>query len=244
MTILFLSDMHLHNACIQNKVIACIEMHKPYLKQLYLLGDIFNVWIGDEQRLEEHLQPFMHCIKGLKKLNIDVFIMHGNRDFLMGSVLCAYLNCVLLPDPYILHYSGKKFLLTHGDILCTNDVAYQRLRRILRNKYVQWFFLKLPYSYRQNIAMYIRKKSKGKINYTKKTLNAKYDINMNGLENWYHRYAFDIVIHGHTHQSYHYYTKDYQRIVLSDWHKHGGTYAIIQAENIENINIELKTYYE
>jgi UDP-2,3-diacylglucosamine hydrolase len=241
MTLLFLSDMHLQDTSIQNNVIDCIEKHRPHLKQLYLLGDIFNTWIGDEQRLDKNLQKFMLYIKNLKSFNIDVFMMHGNRDFLMGNDLCAYLNCVLLADPYILNHHNKKILLTHGDFLCTHDIAYQRLRCIVRNKYIQKLFLSLPYAWRKNIAEYIRNSSKKHTQTSlKHTLNIKYDVNLDEIENWHTKYQFDIILHGHTHQSYHYYNQHYQRVVLSDWHKHGGTYAVIYSN--EN-TLKLETFY-
>jgi UDP-2,3-diacylglucosamine hydrolase len=244
---IFISDTHLGNiedGNIAQVIINCLKLYENELDSLYLLGDIFNVWVGDEQKSQPEIQNFLNYIISLSAKNIKVFIMHGNRDFLMGEDLCKHLNAKLLQDPYLIDINNKKVLLTHGDLLCTDDKPYQRLRKIVHNKIIQNLFLALAYKLRYGIAIYMRKLSmrkhlkniqqntKHKYKQEYKYKDKELDINLNELEAWYQTHKFDTVIHGHTHKTALYAYDNYNRMVLSDWHEDGGTYAIFDGNNI------------
>ncbi len=243
---LFISDTHLgssEDGNIQSLVINCIKSYAEQgkLDNLYLLGDIFNFWIGDEQINQPQIQDFLNYLIQLSLNGIKIFIMQGNRDFLMGKNLCNYLNCRLLPDPYILNlYSGNqdiKLLLTHGDLLCTDDKNYQLLRKVVNNQRLQKIFLYFPYKIREKIALYMRKlsirKQQQSLKNNQKNKNRyNFDINYQALDLWHKKYNFDVLIHGHTHNTkLHKYT-NYTRMVLSDWHKDGGTYAVFDGTKL------------
>jgi len=239
MAILFISDTHLGEGSkdsyiTQNIVIDCIKQHQKTLTDLYLLGDIFNIWIGDAQRFDEKLLPFINYLQSIAN-TCNIYFMHGNRDFLVNHNFCKHIPCKLINDPTCITLDTKKILLTHGDLLCIDDINYQKLRKIIRRTWIQKIFLSIPYKIRYNIANFMRKLSiKSQKSIISQSKNyKKVDVNLQELNAWYLKYGFDILLHGHTHVSGKYIYQGYERLVLSDWHSDGGTYAIFDGKELK-----------
>ncbi|HSN70241.1 MAG TPA: UDP-2,3-diacylglucosamine diphosphatase, partial [Steroidobacteraceae bacterium] len=148
--------------------------------------------------------------------------MHGNRDFLIGSRFAAETGIELLADGTVVDVEGHKVLLMHGDVLCTDDRSYQRLRRIVRNPIVQWLFRRLPLARRQRLANRIREGSR---EHTTMTAAAIMDVNPGAVRGAFERHGVDLLVHGHTHRPrvhrHDLATGHGTRIVLGDWHDQG-----------------------
>lgn len=194
---------------------------------LILLGDIFNVWFGDDVALNssepwlvESLSHIQHCAQ-----HIPVYFVHGNRDFLMGETLYQQLGVHALPEQCLLQTEAGLLFISHGDELCTHDKGYMRLRHLLRNPTLQKLFLNFPLSWRQKIAHYLRQRSHS-AQQQSMTYHQNYDINPVALQQIIQHYPdIDYVIHGHTHkEAIHPINtmlgmtdKPRTRYVLSDW---------------------------
>lgn len=196
-----------------------LEQAADACEHLILVGDIFNAWIGDEQiRAPE---PWLHtALQHLQQFSQrkKLYLVRGNRDFLIGKELATFLQAELLPDQLILRTDAFEFLLMHGDELCTDDHSYQRFRRIVRHKLTQALFYSLSLKSRQRIANFFRKRSKAAgqhKTYQITDVNAGACLDIMLLNNQ------PTLIHGHTHRpTLHHLDAqhpDYRRIVLPDW---------------------------
>jgi len=186
--------------------------------QLYLMGDTFEVWVGDDISLDLYPQTIA-SLKALTHLGCQIFVQYGNRDFLMGSAFEKATGCQILLQPYEINLSNISLLLLHGDQLCTEDYEYQRMRRFVRNPLVQWLFLKLPKSKRQAIANKLRNKSKDS---TRDKQAVTMDVTQAAVEDMMLNHSnCKSIVHGHTHKpEHHRFTakgQPYERIVLGDW---------------------------
>src|SRR5512137_2087133 len=141
---LFISDLHLDPASpgIQQQFLAFLESEARSARALYILGDLFEVWLGDDDPAPAS-RAVVHALRALTDAGVPCFVMHGNRDFLIGERFCRETGATLLPDGAVVDLYGQRALLMHGDVLCTDDVSYQRLRRIVRNPAVKWIFRRL-----------------------------------------------------------------------------------------------------
>lgn len=221
MTVLFISDLHLDGSRpeITELFLEFLEEEARKASSLYILGDFFEVWIGDDDDDLHHAQV-MAGLQALTAAGVPVYLMHGNRDFLIGRRFAERTGVKLLADPTVIDLAGGPTLLMHGDSLCTDDLQYQRARRFLRNPLVQGIYLALPLSLRRRIATYARSKSK-----TDTAAKAAYimDVNQNAVESAMTRHGATRLIHGHTHRpAVHRFRskdgKDMERIVLGDWY--------------------------
>ncbi len=218
----FISDLHLGKESAQ--ITGCFldflrnMMADKKTEALYILGDLFEVWVGNDDNA-----PWLEEICGeLKKLSdhpIKLYIMQGNRDFLLGKLWAEKCGAVLLPDPVLINLYNTPILLTHGDLLCTDDIQYQRWRKVAHCNFLQKIFLSLPLSWRQSIANKLRKKSRQHTQYLSPT---KMDVSLSTVEEWIKRYEVTQIIHGHTHRPAVHKTDTYTRYVLPDWHPKGG----------------------
>ena len=160
MTILFASDMHLEDQRpdILRAFFRMLDEQKPGLKQLYLLGDIFEVWLGDDTP-SASADSLADKLAELTQSGVAVFLLHGNRDFLIGPTYAARCGATLLQEPVILTVAGRSAVLLHGDVLCTQDTDYMAFRRMVRDP--QWIaqFLEKPLEERIAIGRALRKKS-------------------------------------------------------------------------------------
>ena len=160
MTTLFISDLHLTPSDPARIKLATdfLKTHASQCSSLYILGDLFNTWLGDDI-VPTEFTPFTDELKSLHQHGIKTYLMVGNRDFMMGKAFAKQVGCELLKDEYVIDLYGVKTLLLHGDTLCIDDVSYQKYRKWTRIPALQWCFRHLPKSYRQSISDKIKQKS-------------------------------------------------------------------------------------
>ncbi|MDY0248726.1 MAG: UDP-2,3-diacylglucosamine diphosphatase [Pseudomonas sp.] len=218
--ILLISDLHLHEERpdITGAFLAFLQQHAKHAQTLYILGDFFEVWIGDDA-----ITPFQRSIaEALSEVaatGTQIFLMHGNRDFLIGDAFCEQADCQLLKDPSVVQLAGEQVLLMHGDSLCTSDHSYIHLRRVLRNPLILFILRNLPLRTRQRLAGDLRQKSKTS---TRMKASDITDVNHEEVARVMAQYKVRTLIHGHTHRpAVHDLGNEKQRIVLGDWDTQG-----------------------
>lgn len=221
----FISDLHLCDSRpqITRAFIQFLEKTAAKAQALYILGDLFEYWAGDDV-LETGLhQPIITALKNLNASSVKVFFMAGNRDFLIGEGFAKATGISILPDPSIIMLYGKPVLLSHGDALCTDDVAYQQFRRQVRNDAWQTQFLSQPLAMRITTIEQLRVNSEQE----KSTKSMQImDVNTAAIDDLLRRFSCPpLLIHGHTHRPMqHFHTidgKTCERWVLGDWYEQG-----------------------
>ena len=223
MTTLFISDLHLEAARpdITEQFVALLRGEAASAEALYILGDLFEQWIGDDDPDPEKLR-IIRALRALTSSGVRCFLLHGNRDFLIGRRFAKSSGVQLLPDGTVIDLYGQRVLLLHGDVLCTDDHSYQRLRKIVRNPLVQLIFRTLSLRQRQRLAEKIRAGSKHHIGAVAAYIM---DVNPQAVLDTLLHYGVDIMVHGHTHRpAIHQLAgngKSATRIVLGDWHTQG-----------------------
>lgn len=228
MATLFISDLHL---CAQRPAI--INLFLDFLRQraaradaLYILGDLFEYWIGDDAAREAEFAPIVDALHALTQGGTPACILHGNRDFLIGADFEKASGCRLLPDPSLIDLNGERVLLMHGDTLCTDDVAYLNFRRMVRDP--QWItgFLGKTVDERNAVVRNLRETSKAAMAEKKPEIM---DVNAITVETVMRQHAVRHLIHGHTHRpAQHEFLLDGQRVrrtVLGDWYEQGSVLA-------------------
>lgn len=217
----FISDLHLHASEPQTfKAWADYLLH-THADALFILGDLFEVWVGDDLVTDPVTAPSHgefegQCAAVLKAASkrLDVFFMHGNRDFLVGSALMAQCGATMLADPTVLCGQGARWLLSHGDVLCLGDVAYQSFRALVRSEAWQRDFLAQPLSQRLATARGLRAQSEAR----KKMSPEFIDVDDAAARQWLQGAGASTLIHGHTHRpADHDLGNGLRRLVLSDW---------------------------
>ena len=233
LTSLIISDLHLTNVESDkvNFFNQFCEDHASNADQLFILGDLFNTWLGDDVSISSHKA----VISSLKKLTKEtkVFVMAGNRDFLLSHNFETETGCTLINEPYELEHNSKKFLLIHGDSLCTDDINYQKLKKVLRNPLVQYIFLHLPKKIRLKLTGQLRKKSIEAQSYKSSKIM---DVNQQATDLLMSEYPGHDLIHGHTHRQNTHTMKNYTRYVLGDWSQNKGN-AIKLSDGLEWLKI-------
>ncbi|MBT3427766.1 MAG: UDP-2,3-diacylglucosamine diphosphatase [Gammaproteobacteria bacterium] len=224
---LFISDLHLEPS---RKEIS--EAFIGYLEtltrqdQLYILGDLFEVWLGDDDDSQFNLS----IIEALHQCRGDIYLMHGNRDFLIGSKFADQANLTLLPDPFIVNLFGEPVLLLHGDSLCTLDTEYMAIRNLLRSEPFQSELLSKTLSERAEIARQARNESQ---QHTAQTELQIMDVTPEEVQRTFTEQHVTTMIHGHTHRPFDHFNEHasppFRRLVLGDWDKYG--WQIIAADN-------------
>lgn len=236
MTYLFISDLHLspdHPRLVRG-FLALLKEYKNKNTQLYILGDWFNAWIGDDYSAP-WLDEIITALQEFTAANNHVYFQVGNRDFVLGKKFLALFNATLLPDVYILEINHRKFRLEHGDALCTDDVAYQRFRKVIRNPVLLGILKRTPLNFRQKLANGFRKKSSE----TKQLKSYDImDVNLYAVENAIHQ--VDFLIHGHTHRPEIHEVINKKRIVLGDWRE--DTAWILEINEQENFKLDFKKW--
>ena len=220
MTTYFISDLHLER--IESPITNIFTAFLDDLNQndsLYILGDLFESWIGDDN-VSELSQYISDRLLMLAERDISVAIMHGNRDFLIGEDFCKASSIELISDPRIIEIDTKKVMLTHGDELCTDDKEYQAFRSVVRNPLWQKDFLNFPISKREKIAGEAKDASKD--SKESKAMEIM-DVNTDAVLKAFNDHDIEIMIHGHTHRpNIHKVSnegKNLTRYVLGDWSK-------------------------
>ena len=217
---LFISDLHLsadhpHSIAAFRRFIATLA---PQAEALYILGDLFEYWAGDDDRHDPFHAQVISALHDLAAHGIRIYLMHGNRDLLMGAVLARAAGATLLDDPALLDLYGTPTLLSHGDKLCTDDVEYQRFRAQVHDAAFQESFLAQPLAARKAYIEQLRQHStaakQGKD-------SAIMDVNDEAVAALLREYRYPRLIHGHTHRPRRHEHvvdgHDCERWVLSDW---------------------------
>jgi len=217
---LFIADIHLGNEHpeISQRFVDFLQQQAVAAEALYILGDLFEVWIGDDALQPEH-QAAIDALKALTDTGIPVFVMHGNRDFLLGQKFEQMTGCALISDPLMIDLHGTPTLLMHGDSLCTDDTEYMQMRQQLRSPQWQQQFLGASIEQRVQIAHQYRDESR---NRSKNKSLEIMDVNPDAVITAMHEHGVTQMIHGHTHRPA---VHDIEaagqtakRIVLGDWY--------------------------
>jgi UDP-2,3-diacylglucosamine hydrolase len=222
---LFISDLHLteERPAANERFIALLEDQGRRADALYILGDFFEYWIGDDDLDEPFNAVVAGLLKDLTRQGVPVYFMHGNRDFLIGKGFCAATGASLLQDPTVAEIGGVKTLLVHGDTLCTDDVEYQAWRRKARDPAFQAAFLAKSLAERRQTVFQMREKSRQVVQ--EKTAEIM-DVNDDAVRQAMRTAGVRRLIHGHTHRpGRHELDIDGQRCerwVLPDWYGRGG----------------------
>jgi UDP-2,3-diacylglucosamine hydrolase len=223
MSRLFVSDLHLDAAYPEavEQFLGFLQTQALNAEALYILGDLFEAWVGDDDP-EAAKRRICGALRELTQRGVACFILHGNRDFLLGRGFCEATGCRLLPDPVVAEFDGERVLLTHGDALCTDDHPYQELRSIVRTAPWQRRYLTLPLSDRELLATQARAGSR---QHTSRTIPKIMDVNPAAVEKAYQATGVRRMIHGHTHRPGMHDTTvngaPAQRIVLGAWYEQG-----------------------
>jgi UDP-2,3-diacylglucosamine hydrolase len=212
MTTLFISDLHLsdNNPATLKLFERFIATQASQAQALYILGDLFEAWVGDDDN-SEAARRVAEALSALTDSGTKIYYVHGNRDFLIGQDYASQCKMTLLPDPSLIDCEGKKILITHGDLLCTDDKPYQKMRKVFHTPWVQKVFLMLPRFIREKIADLMRKQS-GQSHSTKTP--ASMDANPETVQAWFSQYQCELMVHGHTHKPFHHQVKNCHRYVL------------------------------
>jgi len=234
---IFVSDIHLCESrpSITDAFIGFLDEIANQSEAVYILGDLFEYWIGDDCNQYENI---IEAIKRLTDRQIKVFLMHGNRDFLIGPFFEKRTGALLLEDPALIEIYGKKILLSHGDSLCVDDLEYQIFKDKVRHESWKNAFLKKSLNERISIANEFRKESE--LNKKNKPTEIM-DVNTSEVDRTLIRFNYpNFFIHGHTHRpnihSIRIDGHEMQRIVLGDWYEQG-SYLTMDASGISSQNI-------
>ncbi len=220
---IIISDLHLEGR--RPEAIARFEtlVHEQALNAdaVYILGDLFEAWIGDDDT-DPAMKPVIAALAALARAQVPCFIMHGNHDFLLGRRFALATGAALLGDYETIDLYGEPVLLTHGDLLCTDDARYMELRTMLRDPAWQREFLAKPIAERRAIASQIRNVS---LTESADKPEAIMDVNAATVEKTMREFGVRRLLHGHTHRpGVHALEIDgepAERIVLGAWHEHG-----------------------
>lgn len=235
MSIHFISDLHLtdERPGIQQILLRYLEGPARIADSLYLLGDIFEYWIGDDASMPQY-QAEIDALRNLSDAGVSVYFMHGNRDFLVGESFAATARLQILEDPCVIDLYGTPTLLTHGDMLCTDDIKHQEFRDFALDPANQTQILSLPIEQREKIAQGIRLLSKSNNAHEPSDI---IDVNQAAVENCLRDNNVRHMIHGHTHRpAMHDFDLDGStatRTVLSDWHEDRGSVLICDERGAE-----------
>jgi UDP-2,3-diacylglucosamine hydrolase len=220
---LFVSDVHLDAAAPQatEQFLAFLGGEAARAEALYILGDLFEAWVGDDDRDPEK-ERVCEGLRSLAARGVACFALHGNRDFLLGTGFTERSGCRMLADPVVAEFDGERVLLTHGDALCTDDHAYQELRSLVRDPARQRRFLALPLTRREMLADEARAGSR---RHTARSVPYIMDVNQQAVAAALRAARARRMIHGHTHRpGIHDFELDgtaAQRIVLGAWYEEG-----------------------
>jgi UDP-2,3-diacylglucosamine hydrolase len=229
MTTLFIADLHLdpsrpHITELFERYLASDEVR--HADALYILGDLVEAWIGDDDDAELPAR-IARAIRGVRDAGVPVYFMVGNRDFLLGQDFARRAGFELLDDGTVHTLHGRPTLLMHGDVLCTDDVAYQAVRKQVRTPQWQAQILSMPLDARRAFAAKAREDSRA---HTGSTMETIMDVNSDAVADTMRQAGVTRLIHGHTHRpAVHRFELDgraAERIVLGDWYEHGSVLKV------------------
>lgn len=219
MSTLFISDLHLsrEQPAGSGLFLQFLADQAARAEALYILGDLFEVWLGDDL-IPPEVQPILDALRALHERGVPVYVMRGNRDFLLGERFAALGRVTLLDDPTVIDLYGTPTLLMHGDLLCSDDTPYQEMRKMLRSP--EWITAFLAKSATERIAFAhsLRERSKQETGAKKEAIM---DINAATLNQYVTRHNVRRLIHGHTHRPAIHHESGIERCVLGDWYQRG-----------------------
>ena len=230
---LFISDLHLapERPDIIQLFVQFMNNQAAQAESLYILGDLVEYWLGDDDEAEGLSEAFS-AMKEQSDNGLNIYLMHGNRDFLMGEDLAQRAGCKLIHEPYVASLNNSSALLLHGDILCTDDLRYMELRKVLRNPAWQDNFLSKPLIERKQMALALRQQSKED---TQSKSSDIMDVNEQAVIDAFIDNDVLLMIHGHTHRpaihDININNKPAKRIVLGDWYSQGSVLEIDDSNN-------------
>ena len=233
---LFIADLHLcqEEPAITAGFLHFLQREAPHCDALYILGDLFEAWIGDDDPNPLHQQ----VASALRALSVPVYFIHGNRDFLVGQRFARASGMTLLPEEQVLTLYGHRLLIMHGDTLCTDDAGYLRFRAKVHNPWIQRLFLALPLWLRKRIAARMRADSKQANQHKSLTIM---DVNSEAVTAAMLRQQVRLLIHGHTHRPaihpLRLQGEPAQRAVLGAWHNRGSMIQL-DASGIQLIDFD------
>ena len=233
---LFIADLHLcqEEPAITAGFLRFLAREAPRCDALYILGDLFEAWIGDDDPNPLHQQ----IASALRALPVPVYFIHGNRDFLIGRRFARASGMTLLPEEQVLTLYGHRLLIMHGDTLCTDDAGYLRFRAKVHNPWIQRLFLALPLWIRKRIAARMRADSKQANQHKSRTIM---DVNQDAVAAAMLRQQVPLLIHGHTHRpaihTLNLQGETAQRAVLGAWHSRGSMIQL-DASGIQLIHFD------
>ena len=242
---LFISDLHLspQTPGITRLFLDFLADRARSAEHLYILGDLFEVWVGDDgidDPEDGFNREIVGALRALTDSGVQLSIQHGNRDFLLGDKFAACTSAHFLPDPFILSLPGWQFVLSHGDLLCTDDTDYQVFRAQIRAPAWQAAFLAKPLAERKAIAVALRQQSEN-AKQAKSNQSQRYlmDLTPRATDDFLREHGYATFIHGHTHQpGKHDHLVDgihVERWVLADWQEDQGECLCWDGEQLERI---------
>lgn len=222
---LFISDLHLCSSRpgITRQFVDFLHTTASRAEALYILGDLFEYWAGDDDVGDPRHQDMVAALSELSRNGTRVYFMHGNRDFLLGDVFAQATGVTLLQDPTLVTLYGRRVLLSHGDLLCTDDIEYQAFRWQVRDPAWQQQFLSQPLAGRKAQIEALRQRSEQEKSHKSESIM---DVNAEAVHAWLRQYDYpEMLIHGHTHRpARHDIEVDghrCERWVLGDWYEQG-----------------------
>ncbi len=217
MSACLISDLHLqeNRPELTKAFKKFLVSHAANVDSLYILGDLFEAWIGDDYE-NDFIAEVKFELKRYTSLGKKIYLMHGNRDFLLGDKFCDEIGGLLLDDPTTIKINDFKVILMHGDSLCTDDLDYQSFRTAVRDQTWKNDFLKKEISERIELAQSLREVSKVE---NKDKAYEIMDVNLMAVNEIFQKFKNGILIHGHTHRPKIHQEKYGTRYVLGDWEK-------------------------
>lgn len=237
MTTYFISDLHLceQQPQISRSFVQFCRDQACHAQALYILGDFFEYWLGDDALTKipgKTAQVVQKELTALSDQGIDIYFMAGNRDFLLGEDYASSCGMQIINEPVVIDLYGINVLLIHGDAECTDDIPYQQARTMLRDPQWQQQFLSMGIEQRMDFAEKARQQSQ---QHTQNTTAEIMDINQAAIEDLFTKHQVKTIIHGHTHRPAIHQAHGKQRIVLGDWH-HQCSYLAVDADSKQLIS--------
>ncbi len=239
-TYAFISDLHLQAEEPEktNIFLRFLQAEAKSVDELFILGDLFEYWVGDDQADEPCIAEIILNLRELTKTGTKVAVMHGNRDFLIGQKFSKLTGASLLPDEVLIDIHGQRALLLHGDTLCTDDIDYQSIRAVIRNPDWRREFLKKPIGERRQIARSYRLESESAKKEKEKEIM---DVSLETLYSTLREWNYPLLIHGHTHRPQHHAHKvdgaNCTRFVLADWSATRGHALVFDKTGFREIDL-------
>lgn len=240
--ILFISDLHLtaERPLIIKLFNQFVNERAIHADALYILGDFFEYWIGDDDPADD-FESIFGAFESLKKHNVPVYFMHGNRDFLIDTKFSEKTHCEIISDPTVININNHKIILLHGDSLCTKDIQYQEFKKLVRSTQWQQEFTAKPLSERKKIVEELRQTSQLETSSKNEEIM---DAEQEAIDELLRTEQIHYMIHGHTHRPKVHHTmlnnEAVTRIVLGDWYDHGSVLSIKTQNDTKDLDYKLE----